>query len=93
MTGLGYIPNDLRKHLPNEVIEAIDELKQATINEIEAFFQLETGEFIGLGFVGPDDRFTRPANPETLAALKIIENQYKIELKERARGINIWWQE
>lgn len=49
---------------------------------MEAFYQAETGEFIGLGFIGPGGTFTRLANVEAIVALEILEEEYAKELRE-----------
>lgn len=80
MANTGDIPNWVKESVPDDVILAIERLHQLGVEEFEAYYQHETGEFVGLGFIGPGGKFTRPANPEALAALEIVEQQYIKEL-------------
>lgn len=79
------IPLDLRDKLPTEVKAAI---KVFTDEEVESLYIAwsyeEPNEFIGIGFRGPGDRFTKFAELEKAIAIAIMEDQVRKEIDQRA---------
>lgn len=80
MKTLADIPEHIRTSLSPEVARAIELFTPDEAKELKAFFQLETGDFDCVGFIGPGGKVTKFTDPEKYKALLIIEEQVKLEL-------------
>lgn len=78
------MPLDLRDKLPTVVRAAI---KVFTDEEMESLYIAwsyeRPNEFIGIGFSGPGDRFTKFAELEKAMALAVMEDHVRKEIDQR----------
>ena len=77
MKTLADIPEHIKATFTDEEKEAI---KILSVENIEAYYHLETGLFDCIGFIGPGGKYTKPANIEKYNAILVLENRIKMEL-------------
>jgi len=63
--------------------EALDIFSDEELESLRAFYDVDTGGFEFLGFVGLGGKVTQFADPIKAEALAIIEEAYREELKTR----------
>lgn len=79
--GLSEIPDDVKLTLPDEVKQAIDVFSREELEEIKLFLRDDDREVDCVGFVGPDGRACKYADPVKYEALLIIEDSVREEIQ------------
>ncbi len=77
MKTLADIPEHIKATFTDEERTAIQVLED---ENLEAYFQFETGLFDCIGFIGPGGKVTKPADIKKYNALLVLENRIKREL-------------
>jgi len=70
-----------------EVYDAIDVFTDDELEPLFAEVSSETGEFLGIGFEGPGGMVCTFAEPEKVAAIAVLDEQYRRELDEQYKVI------
>lgn len=79
---LSEIPESIKQSFTCDEIEAMKLLENdGEYLNLTAFFQLETGEFDCIGFIGPEGKVTKYGDVKKYNALLILENRIRNELK------------
>lgn len=65
--------------LPQECIAALKIFPKEERDRLAATYREDTGEFIGIRFVGEDGRSYRYANGPKVAAIEVLEKQVRRE--------------
>ncbi len=77
MIPLADLPDVIKASLTDEEKEAIKILED---ENLEVYYQWETGLFDCIGFIGPGGKKTKPANIEKYNAILVLENRIKREM-------------
>lgn len=77
MRSLADLPDHIKATLTSQEKAAIEMLVD---ENLEVYYQYETGLFDCIGFIGPGGKYTKPANIEKYNAILILENRIKREL-------------
>ena len=64
---------ELPDDTPDYVRRAVEVFTDDEIAALERFYSGETGEFIGIGFIGPGGKYTRHADPAKAQAIAVLE--------------------
>jgi len=70
--------------LPVECQEALKLIRDSgfSLSELHPYFMQETGEFLGVFFIGPGRKITRFAEPKLAVALQVLNAQIRRELEQ-----------
>ncbi len=77
MRKFGEMPEHIKATLTDEEKVAVEVLAD---ENLEVYYQYETGLFDCIGFIGPGGKYTKPANIEKYNAILVLENRIKREL-------------
>lgn len=69
----------LSSNLPLSVKAALKAFTDEEVEMLEAFFDDENKELIGIGFVGPGGRLTKFGEPEKIKAIRVLEAHWQAE--------------
>lgn len=67
--------------LPPECLDALGTFSEEERSELGSYYRWETGEFIGIGFIGPGGKFCRYADNPRAWATDVLEKRIIYELK------------
>lgn len=63
-----------------QVMDAINELTVEELSTLHAYFLEETGEFVGVHFIGPDGKICKWADSRRARILQVMDDQIRKEL-------------
>jgi len=74
-------------NIPGHVKDAARVFSSREIETLGAFFDDESGSFLGLGFINEAGKFAQYANPLQAQAISVLETYYR---EEMANGSARW---
>lgn len=67
--------------LPLQIMDVISEFTVEELSMLHIYFSMETGEFVGIHFIGPGGKICRWADPRRARLLQIMDDQVRSELE------------